>query len=76
MIRFSREKLADAVRSRRKALKMTQAQLSSAAGINRSLLSNLENGTFVPDLAQLDRIAQAYRIQSNRHGEGVKIIEN
>ena len=26
--------------------------------------------------SELDRIAQAYRIQSNRHGEGVKIIEN
>ncbi len=45
--------LARTVLARRKALDITQAQLSQRTGINRSLLSRLESGDFAPSVDQL-----------------------
>ena len=42
MKKLSMQLLADTVVSRRKAMKITQAQLSKTTGINRGLLSRLE----------------------------------
>jgi len=43
MKKLSMQLLADTVVSRRKAMKITQAQLSKTTGINRGLLSRLES---------------------------------
>ena len=43
MKKLSTQLLADTVVARRKALKMTQAQLAEKTGINRGLLSKLQN---------------------------------
>ena len=51
--------LANTVVSKRKALKLSQAQLAQAAGINRSILSNLENGLYTPSIGQLEALAAA-----------------
>ena len=53
MIKLSAAALAQVVAARRKALKMTQQQLSMATGINRALLSRLESQTFTPSVDQL-----------------------
>ncbi len=51
--------LSETVVSRRKALKKTQAQLAEETGINRSVLSNLENGCYKPSIEQLEALAAA-----------------
>ena len=55
--KFSAEKLAETVRSRRKALHMTQAELAEKCGMNRSVLGRLENGDYKPSLDQLDALS-------------------
>ena len=58
MKKFQQELLIRAVVDGRKARGMNQSQLAEAAGINRSILSRLEQGTYQPSLEQLDRLAE------------------
>ena len=53
MKRCSSESLAKTVKTRRKALKMTQLELAKATGINRVLLSRIENEDCTPSMDQL-----------------------
>ena len=55
--------LAEAIVSRRKALHITQAQLAERTGINRSVLSRMENGTHKPSLDQLEALAGVLGIE-------------
>ena len=57
MKKFSPDLLISAVLNGRKAHNMSQIQLSEATGINRSILSRLEQGTYSPSLGQLDTLA-------------------
>ncbi len=59
MKKLSIQLLADTVVSRRKAGKITQAQLSKATGINRGLLSRLESLDYVPSIEQLQALGEA-----------------
>lgn len=59
MKRLSMQLLADTVVSRRKALKITQAQLAKMTGIHRGLLSRLESKDFTPSIDQLQALAEA-----------------
>ena len=58
MKKLSRSLLAETVVARRKALKMTQAELAERIGMNRSVLSKLENQTYLPSLDQLEALAE------------------
>ena len=49
--------LADTVVKRRKAMSLTQSQLSKLSGINRSVLSNLESRQYTPSIDQLQSLA-------------------
>ena len=53
MKHLSLEKLAEIVISKRKSLKLSQAAIAEKAGINRSLLSRLEQQEFTPSVDQL-----------------------
>ena len=55
--------LAGTVVSRRKALKLSQAEVSKATGIHRSLLSRLESEDFVPSVDQLLALSEALDFQ-------------
>ena len=55
---FSFEILADTVKKKRKAKGMTQAELSKATGMNRSMIGWMENMTFKPSIEQLEALAQ------------------
>ena len=57
MKKLSLQLLADTVLSRRKTMKITQAQLSKATGINRGLLSRLESLDYVPSIEQLQALS-------------------
>ena len=56
---FSLEKLSQTVAAQRKALHVTQQDLASGTGINRSLLSRLEKQDYIPSPDQLVRLANA-----------------
>lgn len=58
MKKLSLQLLADTVVARRKAMKITQAQLSKATGVNRSLLSRLESLDFIPSIEQLQALGE------------------
>ncbi len=58
MRRLSLSLLSKTVHYRRKALKLTQTQLAEKAGISRTILSNLENGTFKPSVNQIETLAE------------------
>ncbi len=59
MKKLSMQLLADTVVSRRKALKITQAQLAKTTGIHRGLLSRLESQNYTPSIEQLQALAEA-----------------
>ncbi len=59
MKKLSLQLLADTVVSRRKALKITQAQLAKSTGIHRGLLSRLESHDYTPSIDQLSALAEA-----------------
>ena len=54
---LSQQLLSETICSRRKALNITQARLSQETGINRSVLSKLENGSYKPSIDQLEALA-------------------
>ena len=51
--------LSETVVSRRKALKLTQAELARRTGMSRSILSNLETGSYTPSIPQLEALSAA-----------------
>ena len=53
MKKLSSRRLAQTAASRRKALKLTQAQVSQATGINRALVSRIESEEYTPSVDQL-----------------------
>jgi transcriptional regulator with XRE-family HTH domain len=54
------------VRSLRKSLDLTVAELSIAAGITTGMLSKIENGTISPSLATLGSLARALNVPISR----------
>ena len=59
MKNLSSRRLAQTVAAHRKALKLTQAQLAAATGINRALLSRVESMTYTPSVDQLLALSDA-----------------
>ncbi|MBR4762547.1 MAG: nucleotide sugar dehydrogenase [Clostridia bacterium] len=57
MKKLSLKALGETVSAARKSLSVTQKQLSEKTGINRSVLSAVENGLHMPSLEQLERLA-------------------
>lgn len=58
MKKLSPSLLADIVSTKRKAKNMTQQELSDKVGINRALLSRLEQQDFMPSIPQLENLAE------------------
>lgn len=63
MKKLSLQLLANTVVSRRKAQKMTQAQLAKATGMNRSILSRLESQGYTPSVDQLQALAEVLNFE-------------
>ena len=62
---LSTELLASKVTTQRKAKKITQIELSKATGINRALISQLENKEFTPSANQLMALASVLDFNIN-----------
>lgn len=58
MKKLSSKLLADTVIKNRKALNITQSNLSKATGINRALLSRIESEDFIPSIEQLQNLGE------------------
>lgn len=71
-MQFSNEKVGIVIRRLRKKKRMTQELLSGLAGIARSHLSMIENGTKQPNFETLWRIATALDMKPS---ELVTLIE-
>ena len=59
MKKLSLPLLSETVVSKRKELKLTQAQLAEKAHMNRSMLSKLETQEYTPSIDQLQALAEA-----------------
>lgn len=59
MKKLSVRKMADTIIAKRKAKKITQAQLAKMTGINRGMISRLESCDYTPSIDQLQAIAEA-----------------
>jgi UDPglucose 6-dehydrogenase len=62
---LSAELLASKVATQRKAKKITQIELSKVTGINRALISQLENKEFTPSVNQLMALASVLDFNIN-----------
>ena len=58
MKKLSVRKMADTIIAKRKAKKITQAQLAEMTGINRGMISRLESCDYTPSIDQLQAIAE------------------
>ena len=59
MKKLSPSRLADTIARLRKEKNMTQAELSDATGINRALISRIEQQDFMPSIEQLESLGEA-----------------
>ena len=59
MSTFDLTQLSNTLRNKRKALKLTQVDLSEKTGINRSVISKIETGEYSPSLEQLSALCDA-----------------
>ena len=59
MKKLSPSRLADTISRLRKEKNMTQVELSDATGINRALISRIEQQDFMPSIEQLESLGEA-----------------
>ena len=55
---FSQEKLAALVSEGRRAMKLSQAELSKRTGMNRATISRIEQKTYIPSIPQLQELSR------------------
>ena len=58
MKKISQDRLAQAVQNFRRKQHLSQAELSKQTGINRSMISNIENGVYMPSIDQLEELSR------------------
>ena len=64
MKKLSPSRLADTIARLRKEKKMTQAELSEITGINRALISRIEQQDFMPSIEQLESLESLWTLIS------------
>ncbi|MBR4421310.1 MAG: nucleotide sugar dehydrogenase [Erysipelotrichaceae bacterium] len=58
MQRINQYKLAKAIKTKRKEMNLSQAELADRVGINRAVLSKLENDSYMPSIEQLEDLQE------------------
>jgi putative transcriptional regulator len=56
------ERLANSLKDRRSALKLTQAELALRVGVSRKTINTVENGVFVPSTTLAIKLAAALNV--------------
>ena len=74
MKKLSMDKLISTVQARREALGLTKKDLSEKCGMNRTMISHMENHNYVPSIKQLQDLAEALEFDptdvfAEEHGE-------
>ena len=59
MKKLSMDKLISTVQARREALGLTKKDLAEKCGMNRTMISHMENHNYVPSIKQLQDLAEA-----------------
>lgn len=59
MRKISNKKLIKTVKSKRESKNITQNDLAKKTGINRAMLSKIENGTYIPSIEQIEALGDA-----------------
>ena len=59
MKRLSTDKLIKTITNQRKSKSISQTQLSELTGINRSMITRIEKGDYIPTIEQLQNLADA-----------------
>ena len=75
MERISQELLAIVVRTKREQLNLSQQNIADKTGINRAIISKIENGTFMPSLTQLEDLMEELHFSFNDLYETKKVIK-
>ena len=71
------KRLSSLIAEKRKEKKLTQQELADAAGMNRTMLSHLEQGSYVPSLQQLNALCDVLGLtvkdleEEKGHGENL-----
>ncbi|MDO4940670.1 MAG: nucleotide sugar dehydrogenase [Erysipelotrichaceae bacterium] len=76
MNKISKELLKNVVKNNRKKLKVSQEELSKQTGINRALISKLENGLFIPSIEQLGSLSEVLKFELEDIYEKVETKKN
>lgn len=63
MKKLSTEKMADTVINKRKEMGLTQAKLAEMTGINRAMISRLEQADYTPSIDQLQAIGEVLHFE-------------
>ena len=58
MNRISQELLSEKIKERREKLQMSQSDLAEKTGINRAMISKIENRTYMPSISQLEDLEE------------------
>ena len=58
MGRISKETLAKTIKMKREQLNMSQSDLADRTGINRAMISRMENGLYMPSIEQLEDLQE------------------
>lgn len=64
-IKVKKELYAEQLRSRRKALKMSQDRLAYLTGLDRKTINRIENGHYSPSLDTMLRIALVLKLNAS-----------
>ncbi len=56
--KLSIDKLSNTIISKRKDKKLTQSQLADSTGINRVMISKIENQEYIPSILQLQTLGE------------------
>ena len=59
MKELSLSKISELVADGRKHMNLSQQQLADTTGINRTMISHIESGEYVPSLQQLTALSEA-----------------
>lgn len=80
MEKISKELVANIVKERRNNLNITQHKLSELTNINRSMLSHIENGDYLPSIDQLEKLGEILNFDfddlfEKKHNQDNKILK-
>ena len=78
MNRISQELVARTVKTKREKLKLSQSDLAEKTYINRAMISKIENGTYMPSIAQLEDLQEVlgFTLDEIRESDEKEEIKN